>query len=61
MGLIFMNMSSSQIINHFFQLFQQNKSSATQVNFRKANKCLKSVLEAINLAYANNIKESMTS
>ena len=47
--------------NHFFRLYQQNKSSESKVKFREAiNRC-KRVLEAAKPAYANKIKESITS
>ena len=44
--------------NHFFHLYQQNKSSESKVKFRQANDCCKRVLGAAKLAYA---KESVTS
>ena len=47
--------------NHFFQLYQQNKSSEYKVKFRQASNCCKRVLEAAKLAYANKTKESITS
>ena len=47
--------------NHFFCLYQQNKSSESEVKFRQASSCCKSVLEAFKLAYANKTKESITS
>ena len=47
--------------NHFFHLYQQNKSSESKVKFRQAiNRC-KRVLEAAKLAYATKTKESITS
>ena len=47
--------------NHFFRLYQQNKSSESKVKFRQAiNRC-KRVLEAAKLAYATKTKESITS
>ena len=46
--------------NHFFRLYQKDKSSASKVNFRQASNLCKRVLEAANLAYANKIKESIT-
>ena len=47
--------------NHFFRLYQQNKSSESKVKFRQASNRCKSVLEAANLAYATKTKESITS
>ena len=47
--------------NHFFRLYQQNKSSESKVKFRQASNCCKKVLEAAKLAYANKAKESITS
>ena len=47
--------------NHFFRLYQQNKSSESKVKFRQASNCCKRVLEAAKLAYANKTKESITS
>ena len=47
--------------NHFFRLYQKDKSSDSKVKFRQAiNRC-KRVLEAAKLAYANKTKESITS
>ena len=46
--------------NHFFHLWQQNKSSESKVNFRQASNCCERVLEAAKLAYANKTKESIT-
>ena len=46
--------------NHFFRLYQQNKSSESKVKFRQAsNRCYR-VLEAAKLAYATKTKESIT-
>ena len=42
--------------NHFFCLYQQNKSSESKVKFRQATNCCK----ALKLVYANKPKESMT-
>ena len=42
-------------------MYQQNKSSESEVKFRQASSCCKSVLEAFKLAYANKTKESITS
>ena len=47
--------------NHFFCLYQQNKSSESKVKFRQASNRWKRVLEAAKLAYANKTKESITS
>ena len=47
--------------NHFFRLYQQNKSSECKVKFRQARNRCKSVLEPAKLAYANKTKESITS
>ena len=38
--------------NHFFHLYQQNKSSESKIKFRQASNCCKRVLEAAELAYA---------
>ena len=38
--------------NHFFCLYQQNKSSESKVKFRQASNHCKRVLEAAKLAYA---------
>ena len=47
--------------NHFFCLYQKDKSSDSKVKFRKAGNCCKKVLEAAKFAYANKTKESITS
>ena len=47
--------------NHFFHLYQQNKSSESKVKFRQASNCCKRVLEAAKLAYANKTKVPITS
>ena len=47
--------------NHFFRLYQRDKSSASKVKLRQAGNRCKRVLEAAKLAYANKIKESITS
>ena len=47
--------------NHFFHLYQQNKSSESKVKFRQASNHCKRVLEAAKLAYAAKTKESITS
>ena len=47
--------------NHFFRLYQQNKSSESKLKFRQASNCCKRVLEAAKFAYATKTKESITS
>ena len=47
--------------NHFFRLYQKDKSSDSKVKFRQASNCCKRVLEVAKLAYANKAKESITS
>ena len=47
--------------NHFFRLYQREKSSDSKVKFRQASNCCKRVLEAAKLPYANKTKESITS
>ena len=47
--------------NHYFCLYQQNKSSESIVKFRQASNRCKMVLEAAKLAYATKTKESITS
>ena len=47
--------------NHFFRLYQREKSSDSKVKFRQASNHCKSVLEAAKLAYDNKTKESITS
>ena len=47
--------------NHFFRLYQREKSSDSKVMFRQASNRCKRVLEAAKLTYANKIKESITS
>ena len=47
--------------NHFFRLYQNDKSSESKVKFRQASNHCKRVLEAAKLAYANKTKESITS
>ena len=47
--------------NHFFRLYQREKSSDSKVKFRQASNRCKRVLEAAKLAYANKTKESSTS
>ena len=47
--------------NHFFRLYQQNKSSESKVKFRQASNCCQRILEATKLAYDTKTKESITS
>ena len=47
--------------NHFFRLYQQNKSSESKVKLRRASNRCKRVLEAAKLAYPCKTKESITS
>ena len=47
--------------NHFFRLYQREKSSDSKVKFRQASNCCKRVLEAAKVAYANKTKVSITS
>ena len=47
--------------NHFFRLYQHNKSSESKVKFRQASNRCKRVLEAAKLAYATKTKKSITS
>ena len=47
--------------NHFFRLYQQNKSSESKVKFRQASNRCKRVLKAAKLSYATKTKESITS
>ena len=42
--------------NHFFRLYQREKSSDSKVKFRQASNRCKRVLEAAKLAYANKAK-----
>ena len=42
--------------NHFFNLYQQNKSSESKVKFRQTSNHCKRVLEAAKLVYANKTK-----
>ena len=46
--------------NHFFRLYQREKSDS-KVKFRQANNHCKRVLEAAKLAYNSKTKESITS
>ena len=47
--------------NHFFCLYQREKSSHSKEKSRQASNCCKRVLEAAKLAYANKTKEFITS
>ena len=47
--------------NHFFRLYQKDKSSESKVKFRQASNHCKTILEAAKLAYDNKTKESITS
>ena len=47
--------------NHFFCLYQKDKSSDSKVKFRQASNRCKRILEAAKLAYANKTKESINS
>ena len=47
--------------NHFFCLYQKDKSSYSKVKSRQASNCCKMVLEPAKLAYANKTKRSITS
>ena len=47
--------------NHFFRLYQQNKSSESIVKFKQASNSCKRVLEAAKLAYAAKTKDSIIS
>ena len=47
--------------NHFFRLYQREKSFDSKVKFRQASSHCKRVLEAAKLAYANKTIESITS
>ena len=42
--------------NHFFCLYQKDKSSECKAKFRQASNCFKRVLEAAKLAYANKTR-----
>ena len=47
--------------NHFFRLYQREKSSDSKVKFRQASNRCKRILEAAKLAYANKTKDSIAS
>ena len=46
--------------NHFFRLYQQNKSSQSKVKFRQAINHCKRVVEAAKLAYTDKTEEYIT-
>ena len=46
--------------NHFFHMYQKEKSSDSKVEFRQASNHCKRVLETTKLACANKTKESIT-
>ena len=46
--------------NHFFRLYQQNKSLESKAKLRQAINCCKRVLEASKLAYAKKTKKFIT-
>ena len=47
--------------NHFFHLYQKDKSSASKVKSSQASNRCKRVVEAAKFAYANKTKDSTTS
>ena len=47
--------------NHFFRLYQQNKSSETKEKLRQASSPCKRLLEATKLTYAKKTKEAISS
>ena len=47
--------------NHFFRLYQKDKSFTSKVNFRQTSNRCKRVIEAAKLAYPNKTKEFITS
>ena len=47
--------------NHFFCLYQQNKSSESKLKYRQATNRCKGVVKTGKLAYANKTKKSITS
>ena len=47
--------------NHFFCLYQQNKSPEAKVQFRQASNHCKRITEAFKFACGNKAKESITS
>ena len=61
--MVFSSLCCAAIVhrNHFFRLYQQNKSSESKVKLRQASNRSKRVLEAAKLAYATKTKQSITS
>ena len=47
--------------NHFFRLYQREKSSDSKVKFKQSSNHCKRVLDAAKHAYANKTKESIIS
>ena len=47
--------------NHFFRLYQKDKSSESKVKFRKVSSRCKRVFESAKPSYVNKIKEPITS
>ena len=47
--------------NHFFRLYQQNKSSESKVKFKQTSNRYKRVLEAVKLVYADKTKQFISS
>ena len=47
--------------NHFFCLYQKDKSAQSKTKFRQTSNGYKSVLETAKLAYANKAKKSISS
>ena len=47
--------------NHFFRLYQKDKSPEPKVKFRQASNHCKRVIKAAKLAYANKTKHSVSS
>ena len=47
--------------NHFFHLYQKDKSSDSKAKFKQASNRCKRVLEAAKFAYANKTKQFITS
>ena len=59
-SMVFSCLCSCHSSNHFFRLYQKDKSEF-KVKFRQVSNCCKRVLEAAKLAYANKTKEAITS
>ena len=47
--------------NHFFRLYQREKSFDSKVKFRQASNCCKRILKTAKRTYANKTKESIMS